>query len=424
MRILLTLLLWSIAAPAYAVCAFPDGVEGEIVYNTTHKDAQFCNGTHWISMAPGDAPANDPRIGMLDNGKWCTSDGASVNCTQDAPEGGLAEAAGDAGQLQFNDGADALAADAALHWDNTNKRLSIGTASSSYLLDVAGNGVNGVSRATSTVIAKAAGSYGSVNLVSGSSTLPGYIEWRMPSIDGALGTRRGYLGWNSANIALALENSSNFIVNGGNVGIGTTNPTAKLQVEGGPIRAMGPIEQAAQGYDRIDFGVQDGTPRMAFDNAESPTVWLIDSEADGSFRWFVPSVVKMRLLPNGNLQIAGTYQNLSDARLKKDVRTITDAVDTLVRLRGVTFHWKDADNYDQGLQFGLIAQEVEEVLPDLVGTDSEGMKSVNYSGLVAPLIEAVKELKAVSDNLREQLAAANDNYETLRREIEALKADR
>lgn len=141
MRVLLTLLLWSIAAPAYAVCTFPDGVEGEIVYNTTHKVAQFCNGTHWISMAPGTAPANDPRIGMLDNGKWCTSDGASVNCTQDAPEVGLAEAAGDAGQLQFNDGADGLNADLSLHWDNTNKRLGIGTATPAEKLDLVGGNI-------------------------------------------------------------------------------------------------------------------------------------------------------------------------------------------------------------------------------------------------------------------------------------------
>jgi len=65
------------------------------------------------------------------------------------------------------------------------------------------------------------------------------------------------------------------------------------------------------------------------------------------------------------------------------------------RLRGVTFEWsEDAQSARRGRDMGVIAQEVEEVFPELVSTDDDGYKRVNYAGLIAPLIEAIKELDA------------------------------
>jgi hypothetical protein len=68
----------------------------------------------------------------------------------------------------------------------------------------------------------------------------------------------------------------------------------------------------------------------------------------------------------------------------------------LVRqLRGVSFDWREDGPYGQeGADLGVIAQEVEQVFPELVKTDDRGYKQVNYIGLIAPLIEAVKELDA------------------------------
>ena len=77
-----------------------------------------------------------------------------------------------------------------------------------------------------------------------------------------------------------------------------------------------------------------------------------------------------------------------------DPRQVTRLV---TQLRGVTWDWKeDAPidaRRDQG-SMGVIAQELEEVFPHLVITDDEGRKRVDYVGLVAPLIEAIKELDA------------------------------
>lgn len=65
------------------------------------------------------------------------------------------------------------------------------------------------------------------------------------------------------------------------------------------------------------------------------------------------------------------------------------------RLRGVSFEWRgDLQPGHSGKDLGVIAQEVEQVFPELVHVDHRGYKMVNYAGLIAPLIEAVKELDA------------------------------
>ena len=68
-------------------------------------------------------------------------------------------------------------------------------------------------------------------------------------------------------------------------------------------------------------------------------------------------------------------------------------------LRGVTFDWKDSE----GSSAGVIAQEVEAVLPEVVSEREDGTKTVNYNGLVGTLIEAVKELSARVEELEAKL---------------------
>jgi hypothetical protein len=105
-----------------------------------------------------------------------------------------------------------------------------------------------------------------------------------------------------------------------------------------------------------------------------------------------------------NGTIHGDTVNPSDVRLKKDVKPIKNALDNITQLRGITFRWKD-NKKDNGQHLGVIAQEVETVFPEVVFTDNNGYKSVDYSKLAAPLIEAVKELKAENDALKARLEA-------------------
>jgi len=103
-------------------------------------------------------------------------------------------------------------------------------------------------------------------------------------------------------------------------------------------------------------------------------------------------------------KIRGSNVAASDARWKTDIAPLDDALTKVTQLRGVTYRWKDAAQ-GAGTQIGVIAQEVEPVFPELVSTDSEGYKSVAYEQMVAPLIEAVKTLKAENDDLKRRVEA-------------------
>lgn len=103
---------------------------------------------------------------------------------------------------------------------------------------------------------------------------------------------------------------------------------------------------------------------------------------------------------SGNVR-ATAFLYSSDSSQKHNVETIKNATELIKKLRGVTFSW----NKDNHASAGLIAQEVEEVLPELVHTDSTtGLKSVEYANLVAPLIEAIKEQQEEIETLKQQVS--------------------
>ena len=84
---------------------------------------------------------------------------------------------------------------------------------------------------------------------------------------------------------------------------------------------------------------------------------------------------------------AANFNTTSDATLKTNVETLTGSLDAVKALRGVSFDWIDSGNSE----VGVIAQEVEAVIPDVVSTNDQGIKSVKYGNLVGVLIEAIKE---------------------------------
>ena len=99
----------------------------------------------------------------------------------------------------------------------------------------------------------------------------------------------------------------------------------------------------------------------------------------------------------GDFTATGDVTAYSDKRLKRNIETITNAVDTVSKLRGVNYE-KDGRN-----STGVIAQEIEEVLPQVVHTDADGMKSVAYGNIVGILIEAIKEQQKEIEELKKKL---------------------
>lgn len=104
---------------------------------------------------------------------------------------------------------------------------------------------------------------------------------------------------------------------------------------------------------------------------------------------------------NGDFTAVGNVTAYSDRRLKKDIEPVYDALEKIDQLNGVTF--KRIDNGEYGV--GLIAQEVQAVVPEAVKTDENGMLSVAYGNLVGVLVEAIKDLNREVKQLKAQLAA-------------------
>lgn len=101
--------------------------------------------------------------------------------------------------------------------------------------------------------------------------------------------------------------------------------------------------------------------------------------------------------------VGGVVQG-SDLRLKRDVTSLRPGSADILKLRGVRFKWVDAAEHD-AVAMGLIAQEVEEIFPEVVSTGPDGMKGINYGILIAPLIEAVKQQQAQIGELRAEVQA-------------------
>lgn len=108
----------------------------------------------------------------------------------------------------------------------------------------------------------------------------------------------------------------------------------------------------------------------------------------------------------GNAIVTGTVTAqgsvlTSDRRLKKDIKPLKLGLKELVKVEGKTYNWKD-ESSSTDLQIGVIAQELEEIFPQLVDTTGE-FKAVNYIGLVPIMVEAIKDLNTENRELKNLL---------------------
>lgn len=91
--------------------------------------------------------------------------------------------------------------------------------------------------------------------------------------------------------------------------------------------------------------------------------------------------------------------SVSDERTKENIETIDNALDVVTSIRGVYYNKIGNDKR----KVGVIAQEVEEVLPHVVATNNEDMKSVDYGKMVGVLIEAIKEQQGQIEALKAEI---------------------
>jgi hypothetical protein len=113
------------------------------------------------------------------------------------------------------------------------------------------------------------------------------------------------------------------------------------------------------------------------------------------------SANRFQMDASGNLTMSGDITAYSDARIKENVVTVEDAIDRVQKMRGVFYNRTDSD--DKKRKVGVIAQEMMEVLPEVVNQDNDGMYNVSYGNIVGVLIEAIKEQQLQIEKLQNKL---------------------
>lgn len=168
----------------------------------------------------------------------------------------------------------------------------------------------------------------------------------------------------------------------GNVAIGRSSAGYKLDV-------FGSVNASAL----LVNGTALGGFSSADDTSTNATYYpVVATTAGGSTAR--TSSTKLTFNPSTGTLSSTVFNSLSDINYKKNINTLDHALYKVDLMRGVSFHWKDTDNKSSG----VIAQEIEKVAPELV-TETNGIKNVNYDGLIGYLIESIKELKARIEKL-------------------------
>ncbi len=132
-----------------------------------------------------------------------------------------------------------------------------------------------------------------------------------------------------------------------------------------------------------------------------------------------------KLQVNGKVKSNGINET-SDERWKTDIKAVENALPKVLAMRGVNYNWRTGEfpekNFASGRQLGLIAQEVEKVIPEVVDTDDKGFKSVEYSKLVALLLEAIKDQqKLISKQEADIASLKSDSQRVEKMEAELVK---
>jgi hypothetical protein len=113
------------------------------------------------------------------------------------------------------------------------------------------------------------------------------------------------------------------------------------------------------------------------------------------------ATLQLGISGEGRTGLAEAWNVFSDARYKTDVVSLTNALNIVGSING--YYYKYINDKSEKQQIGVIAQELEKILPELVYTDDEGYKSVDYSKLTPVLVEAIKEQQSIIESLENRL---------------------
>ena len=199
---------------------------------------------------------------------------------------------------------------------------------------------------------------------------------------------------------------------GGSLGIGTTNPTRTLHIQGdarltgGLYDVNNVVGAAGSVLTSTGAGVSwtsGGSSSITAETASSNIFFPIFSDvASGTPTATYAADDKLEFRPSTGTLFATVFTSLSDQTQKENIRPIENALELVKQIDGVRYDWIDRHNESS---IGVIAQEIEKVLPEVVTTNAKGLKTVSYGNIVAVLIEAIKEQQIRIEKLEEQINA-------------------
>ena len=240
----------------------------------------------------------------------------------------------------------------------------------------------------------------------------------------------------------------------GNVGVGIAAPTAKFEVAYSSTVVTGPsappafilknTNATASNWTMMHFSGNGANPHAAigvqntshnsagdlvFYTANTTLQERMKINSFGNVGIGVTGPIE-KLEVSGNVKTTGVLFS-SDRELKKDIRPLASSAEKILGLKGVEYKWRTDEyperNFDTGVHFGFIAQEVALIFPHLVKGD-RGNLAVDYTGLIAPMVEVIKSQDKKIKNLESEVQALKTQHSeqsqllsTLMKRVEALE---
>ena len=196
-------------------------------------------------------------------------------------------------------------------------------------------------------------------------------------------------------------------VNSAILSVGTSfiaNST-QVTISGIPLSANGATGTAAQ---VLSSNGSTGSPYWATASGSTVTddtttnasrYVLFANQTSGSLTSEYVSSTKMYFNPSTGKLNATSFNSLSDILSKENIKTLDNALSKILVMRGVSFTWKGTEDKS----IGLIAQEVEPILPEVVSTSEDGIKSVSYDSIIGLLIEGIKEQQQTIEQMKSSI---------------------